>query len=247
MELAWATLYGRTEDIYVQITAVIPALCQGQNTFDPLFAEINGSAVLTHVLKRVGQVQKLKSILVATTTLAADDRVADLCLEQKIPCFRGEAGNVLGLLLAAFRSAGEKGCALIYPNQPLIDPLIIDHVVNLVEMTDGMLDWVGTNLSPTYPGGMDVEGFTIAALEDSDRRCAEPAIRDQGTLHIRQNSRLYRILSVKTTPELNRPDLSFRVEKEEDLALINAISASFQGRMDYSLSEIIAFADRSAN
>jgi spore coat polysaccharide biosynthesis protein SpsF len=128
----------------------------------------------------------------------------------------------------------------------LIDPLIIDQVANLVEMTDGMLDWVGTNLSPVYPGGMDVEGFTLAALEDSDRRCADPAVRAQGTLYIRQNSRLYRILSIKTTPELNRPDLSFRVEKEEDLTAIAAIVRNFHDRNDYSLSEIIAFKEGAA-
>jgi spore coat polysaccharide biosynthesis protein SpsF len=229
----------------MQLTAVIPAIRSAQSAFDPL-ADLNGKPVLAHVFARATQVLRLKSVLIATTTLAQDDPIAAFCAELKIPCFRGEPENFLGLLLAVFKSGGEKGCVLIYPDQPLIDPLIIDQVANLVEMTDGMLDWVGTNLSPVYPGGMDVEGFTLAALEDSDRRCADPAVRAQGTLYIRQNSRLYRILSIKTTPELNRPDLSFRVEKEEDLTAIAAIVRNFQDRNDYSLSEIIAFKEGAA-
>jgi len=103
-----------------------------------------------------------------------------------------------------------------------------------------MLDWVGTNLAPAYPKGMDVEGFTIAALEDSDRRCAETDVRAQGTLYIRQNSRLYRILSVKAPPELNRPDLSFSVDTDADLDAMEALLAGFSGQNDFTLGDLIA-------
>lgn len=229
----------------MQVAGLIPAFNppsfdRDSNSPSLLLASLHGKPLLEHVIERTGRAEKLKAFFVATSNLAVDDPIAEFCERKKVAYFRGEPGNFLGLLLAAYRSRGEKGCVLIPAAQPLIDPAIIDNVANLVEMTDGMLDWVGTNLAPAYPKGMDVEGFTIAALEDSDRRCADADVRAQGTLYIRQNSRLYRILSVKAPPELNRPDLSFKAETEADLANLNGLLANFQGRTDFTLGDLIA-------
>jgi hypothetical protein len=54
-------------------------------------------------------------------------------------------------------------------------------VVNLLQMTDGMLDWVGNTATPaTYPQGTEIDDFTTAAIAESDRRCADPELRRQG-------------------------------------------------------------------
>lgn len=64
---------------------------------------------------------------------------------------------------------------MIDAGNPLIDPALVDQVMNLLQMTDGTLDWTGYTLSPTDPRGREIDGFTTAASEESEKRCMEPA------------------------------------------------------------------------
>ncbi|MFZ2491922.1 MAG: spore coat biosynthesis protein F, partial [Thermoanaerobaculia bacterium] len=143
----------------------------------------------------------------------------------------------------ASRSLGAGAGLLVRADSPLIDPAILQRVVDLVLMTDGMLDFVGTTLARSYPRGMDVEACTIAALEDADRRCADIATRGDAAAYLRQNSRLYRLLTVAAEEGLARPDLGFELRGDADSEAIAKILDHFDGRNDISLRELIDFRD----
>lgn len=229
----------------MKVTAIVPACLAGDGRNVLLLREICGEPVLGHVLDRLQLVERLDRIIVATTTAGVDDPIEVYCRTREIACFRGTetAENQLGLVLAALKSVGAKAGAIIDGGSPLIDPAIVDHVVNLIEMTDGMLDFVGNDLAPTYPRGMAAEAFTVPALEDADRRCADPQTRREATLYLRRNSRLYRLLGVKAEGDLDRPDLALDVTREADMDFVTSILRHFDGRIDFSLREIIAYVD----
>jgi len=209
-------------------------------------ADLAGQPLIGHVLDRLATVDKLASIMVVTTTAAGDDAIAAYCALRSTPCFRGDPENALSRILSALKSTQAKGCALVSPFAPLIDRAIIDHIVNLLQMTDGMLDWVGTQLTPSYPQGMDVEAFTHAALEDADRRCADRETRREPALYLRQNSKLYRLLSVKAAPDLTRPDLRLGAEDPRDWPLLASVLRHFSGKADIGLADIFRFLDAQA-
>ncbi|ACB94090.1 cytidylyltransferase domain-containing protein [Beijerinckia indica] len=225
--------------------ALVPVTLTEEDCGKLVLYEVEGQPLLTHLFGRIGLAKNPDGLLVVTTQEEADDALAALCAAHEIPCYRGESGDRLRLLVEALKASGKKGAVLIHPDSPLIDPAVIDHVANLVELTDGMLDFIGTTLTPTYPLGMDVEGFTLAALQDSDHRCADAEERAQGTFYLRSHSKLYRILSVKPEDGLHRPDLSLAVRSHEDLPKFAAILAHFKGRQDYTMAELIAFLDQS--
>jgi spore coat polysaccharide biosynthesis protein SpsF len=225
----------------MKVVATIPVALGSDDTSALALVDLAGKPLIGHVLDRLAQVDKLGGIIVATTTNAADDPIEAYCRARNTPCFRGDAEDLLGRILAALKFMDAKGGAVVYTDCPLVDPAIIDHVVNLIQMTDGMLDWVGTNLSQTYPIGMEVEGFTVAALDESDRRCADAEIRRQGTLYIRQNSRYYRLLSVAAPAEHHWPELALNVASQADVAAISKIVRYFNGRTDFTLTEILQF------
>jgi spore coat polysaccharide biosynthesis protein SpsF len=229
------------------ILAVLPvSLWDGDVGRLALGCEVGGRLPLDHVLARLAGVNGLTGLVVATSTSVSDEPVEAFCRARGIACFRGAkeaADDRLGLVLAAARSSGARAVLLVGADTPLIDPAILQRVADLVLLTDGMLDFVGTTLARTYPGGMAVEAATVAALEDADRRCADPATRRDAMAYLRQNSRLYRLLVVEAETELARPDLRFDLATEADLEVIAAIFARFDGRSDISLRELIDFAD----
>jgi len=231
----------------MKIAAVLPVILYGDAVGpEVLDRMVAGRPVLDHVLVRLARVDGLDGIMVVTTSSPADDPVECFCRARGIGCYRGAedgAENRLGLILAAAKSIGVGAGLLVRSDAPLIDPAILQRVVDLVLMTDGMLDFVGTTLSRTYPRGMDVEAFTVAALEDADRRCADTAIRRDAAAYLRQNSRLYRLLAVEADAGLARPDLGFDLRSDADLDSIARLIDHFDGRSDISLREMIAFAD----
>ncbi len=158
------------------------------------------------------------------------------------PVFAATPRTGLGRLFAALKAEGATAGTVIAADAPLVDPATIDHVVNLIRLTDGMVDWIGTSLTKSYPRGQEVEAFTLAALDDSNRRCLDPAERRGGTTYLRSNSRLYRLLSVTAPAEQHRPDLDLSLTPATR-PVIAAILDHFAGREDFGLTEIIAFLD----
>ncbi|MHB8885123.1 MAG: cytidylyltransferase domain-containing protein [Methylovirgula sp.] len=208
-----------------------------------VLTELAGEPLLGRVCTRLAQVARLGNLTVVTTAGAADDDIAHFCNDRGLTCFRSTQEDELGRVLAALKSLEAKAAVTVRANAPLVDPAIIDHVANLVEMTDGMLDYIGTDLAQTYPRGMEVEAFTRAALEDADRRCGDPAERESAALYLRRNSRLYRLLGVKAPEPLQRPEVRFDVESAADIARLELLLRHFAGRIDFGLEEMLAAFD----
>lgn len=226
------------------VVAIVPAVLGGAGPNGArLLEDILGAPVFAHIAARVALVARLAHLVVATTLHASDDPVDAACRARGIACFRAdvEADNALGLVLAALKATSAKAGVIVRSDSPLIDPAIVDRVVTLVEMTDGMVDFVGNTLARTCPRGMEVEAVTAAALEDADRRCADPADRRDPTLYLRRSSRLYRLLGVAAEGDLVRPDLDLSCEMDSET--VTTVLRHFAGRTDFSLREIIACLD----
>lgn len=214
--------------------------------------EIAGKPLLGHLLDRLALSRRLDGVVVATSVRPENQAIADYCAARGTPCFRGDEDDVLGRMLGALQSCGATIGVEVFGDCPLIDPALVDEMINryleaasAVGSGDGGggYDFVGNDLSTTYPPGMEVEVFSVAALDDAGRRTADPAIREHGTLFIRQNPGLYRLLSVEAPPELHRPEVEIEVDTEEDLVVIGAVVERFAGQPDVGLREILAFLD----
>ncbi len=227
----------------MNVLAIIPATLLREGRETGILSSLAGKPLLGHLLDRLANVRKLEGIVVTTSDEPEDAAILDYCAARGTPCRSGARDDLLGRLLTALKTAGAKGGVMVDAGNPLIDPALVDQVADLLQMTDGMLDWIGNTLSPTYPRGMEIDGFTAAALEESEKRCAEPAQRRQGPAFLRQNSRLYRPLSLTALPELARPQVRLDVEGPEDLPRIEAIFRHFDGRTDFGLAEILTFLD----
>jgi spore coat polysaccharide biosynthesis protein SpsF len=227
----------------MNVVAIIPATLMREGRETAVLAPVQEKPLLGHLLDRLDSVNKLDGAIVTTSDDPEDAAIRDYCAARGITCQSGARDDLLGRLLKALKSAGVKGGVMVDASNPLIDPALVDQVVNLLQMTDGMLDWIGNTLSPTYPRGMEIDGFTTAALEESEKRCADPAQRQLGPAFLRQNSRLYRPLSLTAPPEFMRPQVKLNVEGLEDLPRIEAIFRHFHGRTDFGLAEILSLVD----
>ena len=205
--------------------------------------EIAGKPLLGHLLDRVAFARRLDGVVVATSRRAENDVIAEYCRARGIACFRGDEDDVLGRILGALTAQDATIGLEVFGDGPLIDPAIVDRFVDLFVQSGGQLDFVGNDLTTTWPPGMEVEVFSVDALADAARRCGDPAIREHGTLFMRQNPGLYRLRNIEAPSEFRRPEIELEVDTAEDLAVMEAVLRHFSHRPDVGLSELIGFMD----
>jgi spore coat polysaccharide biosynthesis protein SpsF len=205
--------------------------------------ELCGKPLLQHLLERLRLARTLDDIVVGTSTLAANDAIEAFCARLGVQCFRGSEDDVLARTLGGLQSMGATTGVVTFGDGPLIDPAIVDDMVTRYRNSDPACDFVGNDLETSYPPGMEVEVFSVAALADSDRRCTDPRIREHGTLYVRRNPDRYRVCNVTAPAPLRRPELELEVDTEADLPVIAAVLEHFAARPGFSCADIIGFFD----
>ena len=205
---------------------------------------VAGQPLLGHLLDRLARARRLDGVVVATSVRPENDVIAAYCRTRGTPCFRGDEDDVLARMVGALQAQGATIGVQVFGDGPLIDPVLVDQMIGLYREAAGAYDFVGNDLTTTWPPGMEVEVFSVAALEDSHRRCRDPAIREHGTLFLRQHAELYRLKNFNAPPAFHRPELELEVDTLEDLAVLEVVLGHFAGRPDFGLGEVIAFLDR---
>jgi spore coat polysaccharide biosynthesis protein SpsF (cytidylyltransferase family) len=203
---------------------------------------INGRPLLGILIDRVKQSKHINSIVVATSVNKNNDIIETFCANEGIHCFRGSEDDVAGRMLGALESEGADIGVEIYGDGPLNDPRLIDECIEYY-LNDGTYDLVGNDMKATYPSGMYSETFSVKAFKDSTERTSDPAIREHGTLYLRQHPDLYKTINIEADGKLNRSDIHLDVDTKYDFDIIEAIVKNFAPRNDFSLSEILDFLD----
>lgn len=154
-----------------------------------------GEPVLAHVIRRVRRARSLDAVVVATTTEPRDDPIIDLGRGLGCAVVRGSEQDLLARYLLAARAHDADRVVRVTSDCPLIDPELVDEVVAALQARHG--DYASNTLPPrTYPRGLDVEAFTLAALDQADRQDHDPASREHATPFLYRHPHLFRLVPV---------------------------------------------------
>lgn len=145
-----------------------------------------GRPVLAHVLTRAGKAAKVDAVCVATTVEIEDDPVVEIAKGLGVPFFRGSEADVLGRYAGAADMMKADIVVRVTCDCPLIDPAVIDGILQLRAERDA--DYACNGLELDWPHGLDCEVFTRAMLDAAakstddayDREHVTPWIRTRG-------------------------------------------------------------------
>ena len=224
-----------------KVVAIIQARMGSTRLPGKVLLDLAGAPVLARVVNRCRRAATLNDVVVATTTLAADDPIVALCRANNWPSFRGQEDDVLDRYYQAARQSRAEVVVRITSDCPLIDPEIIDLMVKTF-LEPGALDYAGNSLPPrTFPRGLDVEVFSFEALARAWREDHNPAWREHVTPYIYRHPEKFRLHAV-----VNNPDLSlmrWTVDTAEDLAFVRKIYGYF-GHDGFSWREVLQLLER---
>jgi len=200
-----------------------------------------GAPLLARMVERVQRARLAGTVVVATTTEPADEAVAACCAAHGLECFRGDALDLLDRHYRAARHYGADVVLKIPSDCPLIDPAIIDQVVNFYLENEGRYDFV-SNLHPaTFPDGNDVEIVPFDALATAWREARRPLEREHTTPFFWENPDRFRLANVAWEAGQNfSMTHRWTIDYPEDHAFISAVyDALFPAKPDFGLRDIL--------
>jgi spore coat polysaccharide biosynthesis protein SpsF len=203
--------------------------------------EVDGRPLLSYMLERVALAKSIDKIVLATSSDASHDPVAEFCAREKITCYRGSLNDVLDRYYQAAALAKCKTVVRLTGDCPVIDPQVIDAVV--AHFYSGNFDYAANTAPPegiTYPEGMDIEVFSFAVLEQAWKETVKPSDREHVTFHFWNNPDKFATSRHNLKEDLSQYRLT--VDYPEDFEVIKQIIVRFYpDKPDFSLSDIVDF------
>jgi spore coat polysaccharide biosynthesis protein SpsF len=236
----------------------VVAIIQGRMTSSRLpgkiLTNITGQPMLQRVFVRTARSATVTETIFATTTDPSDNPVAEYCEFSGIPFTRGSLYDVLDRYYQTANQAEADVVVRITADCPVIDPQLIDDVVNT--LVDSQYDFACNRLPPpwhrTYPIGLDTEVCTFAALEAAWKKAREPQHREHAmpyfyegveltqesrTLEAGISPRGFKVALLHHTSDFG--DYRWTVDTPEDLEFMRQIYARFDGRDDFTWREVL--------
>jgi spore coat polysaccharide biosynthesis protein SpsF len=182
---------------------------------------IAGRPMLSYQVERLRRVRLADSIIVATTTNIADDAIVGFCAGEGILCVRGSESDVLSRYYDAAKAKRAKSIVRVTSDCPLIYPELVDQMIGYFTDLPESFDYVSNMIKPSWPYGMAVEVFSIAALSEAHEKASAPAEREHVTPYIYWRPDRFRIKSVQMIPDLSHH--RWTVDTPEDFELVTRI------------------------
>ena len=204
---------------------------------------ILGIPMLSLQLERMRRATSIDGIVIATTVNAADDPIVELCIQQGIAYFRGSEQDVLSRYAEAAQAFGIDVVVRVTSDCPLIEPDLMDKVVNIFLHAHGELDYVSNTLQPSFPYGLAVEVFSRQVLDQAHRLAVQHAEREHVTPYIYWRPQQFRLKSFTHNENLSQH--RWTVDTPEDFELVSKIyGALYPQNPEFGMKQTLQLFDK---
>lgn len=225
------------------IVAIVQARMGSTRLPGKVLADIGGQPMLVRVVERARRARRLSGLVVATTTLDEDRVVEQLCAERGYVCRRGHPTDVLDRYYQVAREVGAGVIVRLTADCPLIDPDVIDQVVEAYQTSEPHVDFAANRFLDewTFPVGLDVEVCSFRALARAWKEADKDYQREHVMPYVYEVPNRFRVLLVRHPRSLGHH--RWTVDTPEDLELVRRIYAHFGGRDDFSWTEALSWVE----
>lgn len=197
-----------------------------------------GKPLLEYQIERLKQVRLADEVVIATTTNRTDQPIIELCDRLSIPYIRGSEEDVLARYYEAAIAHQADVIVRVTSDCPLIDPSIIDRVIQTYLENSEAFDYVTNALQRTYPRGMDTEVFSFKALQQAYQESTAQPDREHVTPFINRRPERYRFGHVCDNEDNSAH--RWTVDTPEDFELIRRIlEAVYPNNPHFSMQDCL--------
>ena len=227
-------------DISQKIVCVVEARMASSRLPGKTMKKIMGKPMLQLLIERLKRAKTINDIIIATSKHPEDKVIEELAGKIGVNCYRGSLEDVLSRVIEATRYVNGDIIVEITGDCPLVDPDIIDHMVETYLKSN--VDYVSNILEATYPAGMDVQVFSLKVLEEISEMTNNPEEREHCSWLIYKNPERtkYKLLNVKGPKELYNPYLRLMVDYPRDFEFASKIYENlYPAKPDFNIYDIL--------
>jgi spore coat polysaccharide biosynthesis protein SpsF (cytidylyltransferase family) len=227
--------------VNLKVVAIIQARMGSSRLPGKSLRKIAGNPLINLVFSRVSRATLVDQLVLATSTLPEDDILESWANEKGLLCFRGSSEDVLDRFQGAAEAAGADIVVRITADDPLKDPSIIDSLVAKV-LESPEIQYSSNIALPSFPEGLDVEVFSIGALNEANNSAKLMSEREHVTPYIKKTlvkSQTYDLIS-----NIDYSHLRWTVDYEEDLRFMEKIFGHFSPDIYFPWTDVINLIER---
>lgn len=229
-----------------KIVIVVQARMSSTRLPGKILKPILGKSLLNRMIERLQMIRHEATIVIATSDDAQDDIIQTEADAIGVACFRGSLSNCLDRHYQAGKKYNADAVIKIPSDCPLIDPRIVDQVLDFYFEHLGEYDFVN-NLHPaTWPDGNDVEIMTMACIEKAWQEASRPLELEHTTPYIWENPDKFRIANITWPAGLDYSmSHRFTIDYPEDYQFINKVYEElYPQKTDFSCDDILNLLDK---
>lgn len=206
---------------------------------------ILGESLLGRMIERLKMIKHPARLIIATSCEENDDIIASEAAKLQVPCYRGDLNNLLERHYQAAKLMDADIVLKIPSDCPLIDPRIIDEVLDYYFANPAKYDYV-SNLHPaTFPDGNDVEIMTMDCITRARNEATRQLELEHTTPYVWENPDKFSIGNVSWS---NGKDYSmshrFTIDYQEDFEFIRTVFEElYPVKPDFSCDDILKLLD----
>lgn len=218
----------------MKIVAIVQARMGSTRLPNKVMKQIAGVPMIELLLSRLSKSNEINQIVLATSTDKSNTTLAEHVQNLGFDCIRGSENDVLDRYLTVARQTQADVVVRITGDCPLIDPQLVDLAIAHFKAKN--LDYL-SNVDPaTFPDGLDIEVFTMQALEQAGRDSKERYDREHVTPYMRRPNLF------KTDVMVNEEDLSglrWTVDEPVDFDVVSRVFAHFLPDIHFSWTQVL--------
>jgi spore coat polysaccharide biosynthesis protein SpsF len=187
-----------------------------------------GCTVLGVLIYRLCAAKTVNRIVVATTLKKEDKDIVNFCFNKGVICHKGSEDDVLDRVYQAARAYSANIIVDITADCPLVDPAHVDYIVNELLNNNSSyqrgkyipLDYVSNCIERDWPDGLDIQAYTIEALEKVWR--SKKSVRQHVGWNIPQQAddHGFNIRQVFAPKKFHKPHWGLTLDEPADYDLI---------------------------
>ena len=221
----------------MKTVAVVQARMGSSRLPGKVLKDVGGRPMIQFLLERLARARSVDAIVLATSSAASSDSLAEFVQGLGYDVYRGSEDDVLDRTYQASLSAEATTVIRITGDCPLVDPALVDEAV--AAFVAGDVDYLSNVAPPTYPDGLDIEVFSFAALERAWSEAKAPAEREHVTSFIRESGHFG---VANLAGDTDHSGERWTVDEPADLTVVRAVVDHFGGRTDFGWQEVVDLA-----
>jgi len=220
-----------------RIVAITQARTGSTRLPGKVLREVCGKTLLEHHVDRLLRADRVDAVVVATSTAIGDDAIEDLCKARGYTVFRGGEADVLSRYAGAAEAFGGDVIVRVTSDCPLIDPGVVDDLVDMIMSSDPTLDYARVDTT-SYPHGLDAEIFSRSALMTAARDAVAPEEREHVTAFLYRRPERFRLAALQSADA--HPGQRWCVDEERDFEFVSrVIKALYPGNPTFGWRDCI--------